>query len=94
MKTLFFLLLLGVFMEISAQNQSNVKPPPRPGTLKFKSPEVHADRRVTFRFFAPDASRMLVGGASLGVHAMEKGADGVWVTTIGPLDPDLYSYGF
>ena len=78
--------------QTSAQNK--VKPPPRPGELRFKSPVVHSDRRVTFRFFAPDASRVLVGGGILGAHAMVKGDDGVWVTTIGPVEPDLYSYGF
>ncbi len=77
-----------------AQDRNTVNPPPRPGELRFKSPEIHPDRRVTFRFFAPGAFRVLVGGGNLAVHAMEKGDDGIWVATIGPLEPDLYSYGF
>ena len=51
-------------------------PPPA-----VRSPEVHADRRVTFRLRAPAAARVeLVGEVLQGQQpqAMTKGADGVW----------------
>ena len=59
------------------------------------SPEVHADRTVTFRLDAPQAGKVLVQGLS-GVEpqALVKNANGVWEATIGPLAPELYSYKF
>lgn len=59
------------------------------------SPEVHADRRVTFRIKAPQAERILVQGlAGQDPQPMTKHADGLWEATIGPLAPELYSYVF
>ena len=59
------------------------------------SPEVHADRRVTFRIKAPQAERILVQGlAGQTPQSMTKHADGLWEVTIGPLAPELYSYVF
>ncbi len=79
----------------------------RPG---FVSPEIGADHRVTYRIAAPQATQVLVNGppgpappagstASTGnpgnwVMPMQKGADGVWSLTIGPLEPDVYRYNF
>lgn len=59
------------------------------------SPEVHADRRVTFRFKSPQASKVMVDGiAGLDAQPMVKGDDDVWELTVGPLEPELYSYVF
>jgi enterochelin esterase family protein len=66
------------------------------------SPEVRDDRTVTFRVKAPDArSVALTGGPVLlalgkGNTAIpfEKGADGVWTLTVGPLKPNMYVYRF
>ena len=64
------------------------------------SPEVHGDRKVTFRLFAPKASEVLLMG-SPGILEftkkplpLEKGADGVWSLTIGPLPAGFYTYGY
>ena len=58
------------------------------------SPEVAADRRVTFRLPAPDAKAVTVSG-DFGPHtALRKGDDGVWCATIGPLDSEMYVYYF
>ena len=64
------------------------------------SPEVHADRRVTFRLFAPSASEVLLMG-SPGIlefikkpMPLEKGDKGVWSLTIGPLPAGFYTYGY
>lgn len=62
------------------------------------SPQVHPDRRVTFRLFAPLASEVaLVSGAIghiYGTQPMIKDETGVWQITLGPLEPDIYDYGF
>ena len=63
----------------------------------MRSPEVHGDRRVTFRLRAPDAPRVELVGEVLqgkGAQAMTKGADGVWSITIGPLPPEIWIYNF
>lgn len=62
-----------------------------------RSPEVHADRRVTFRVRALDATRVdLVGEVLQGKapQPMTKGADGTWTLTIGPLPPEIWIYNF
>jgi len=62
------------------------------------SPEVHADRRVTFRVPAPGASEVLLAGGPLqlgyegGEKKFTKGTDGVWSLTIGPVKPNMYVY--
>lgn len=61
------------------------------------SPEVHADNRVTFRIYAPNADEVTVGGdwipQGLGTGGkLTKDDKGVWAMTVGPLPPDFYSY--
>src|SRR5439155_18910954 len=59
------------------------------------SPEVKPDRRVSFRIYAPKASEVTVRGDFLDAPAkLEKGEQGVWSVTVGPLAPDFYSYSF
>jgi enterochelin esterase-like enzyme len=61
------------------------------------SPEVQADRKVTFRIYAPKASAVTVGGdwaGTSGPAKLEKDDKGVWSVTVGPLDADFYSYSF
>jgi enterochelin esterase-like enzyme len=89
--------------------QAQVVPPPAPGgrgggrggmntpVLALVSPEVHPDRTVTFRFRAPQATRVeLVGELLRGAppQAMTKAEDGVWTTTVGPLPPEIWIYNF
>ena len=62
------------------------------------SPELAADRTVTFRILAPKAERVQVSagdipGLSQG-GAMVKGTNGVWEATLGPLPPGYYRYNF
>ena len=62
-----------------------------------RSPEVHGDRRVTFRLRAPDAARVDLVGEVLqgkGAQMMTKDADGVWSITVGPLPPEIWIYNF
>jgi enterochelin esterase family protein len=59
------------------------------------SPEVHADRTVTFRLRAPAAEEVSVMGEFLDApRALSKGADGVWSVTVGPVAPEVYEYEF
>jgi len=59
------------------------------------SPEVGADRKVTFRYSAPNAQQVTVSGELDGKsYPMTKGENGVWSVTVGPLPPDIYTYSF
>jgi enterochelin esterase family protein len=62
------------------------------------SPEVSADRQVTFRISAPQAQNVRVTGGdipNIGTRGtMTKGANGIWEVTIGPLDAGAYRYNF
>jgi enterochelin esterase family protein len=59
------------------------------------SPEVHADRTVSFRLRAPNAKEVIVSGDwGGGRKAMTRDAQGVWSVTVGPLRGDLYGYNF
>lgn len=63
-----------------------------------ESPAVSADRKVTFRILAPNAEIVRLQGSDipgLGRGAeMAKSEEGVWETTIGPLEPGAYRYAF
>ena len=59
------------------------------------SPEVGADRTITFRFLAPNAQQVTVAGELDGKpYPMTKGEGGVWSVKVGPLVPDIYTYSF
>jgi enterochelin esterase family protein len=58
------------------------------------SPEIASDRRVTFRLRAPEAKAVTVSGDFGSDTTMQKGEDGLWSVTIGPLDPEMYVYYF
>lgn len=63
----------------------------------LRSPEVLADRRVTFRIYAPEASEVVITGDWVAQGrgtggSLQKDNQGVWAITVGPLLPDFYSY--
>jgi enterochelin esterase family protein len=59
------------------------------------SPEIHADRSVTFRLRAPEAREVSLWGDWPGAGGkLTKGDDGDWSLTVVPLAPELWSYGF
>ena len=69
-------------------NRPAFTPPPN-------SPEVHADRTVTFRIRATKAAEVSVSGEwPGGTKQMTKDDNGVWSVTVGPLEPDVYGYTF
>ena len=64
------------------------------------SPEIHSNRSVTFRLFAPKASEVILMG-SPGILEFTKKPlpltrddKGVWSVTVGPLPAGFYTYGF
>jgi enterochelin esterase family protein len=59
------------------------------------SPEVRADRTITFRFNAPSAKEVILVGELDGkTHPMTRDERGVWSVTVGPWPPDVYNYQF
>jgi enterochelin esterase family protein len=91
---------VGLLLLASATSQrSDAQPPKREPTPNdtLVSPEVHADRKVTFRIYAPKASAVTVRGDWMEAGEpvkLEKDKEGVWSATVGPLVPDFYSYSF
>jgi enterochelin esterase-like enzyme len=100
---------------ITAQAPGTTAPPPRmqmPAPTpndSLKSVEVLADRRVTFRIWAPDAIAIKLQAegpeATPGItpeqlapayagFPLTKGDKGIWETTIGPIAPGTYRYNF
>ncbi len=62
---------------------------------KLRSTEVHADGTVDFRFARPKAAKVeLVLENRAARLPMQKGGDGVWGVTTGPLAPEIYGYRF
>jgi len=59
------------------------------------SPEVHSDRRVTFRLLAPDAKHVgLNVQFAQGIQPMTRNNKGLWSITLGPVEPEIYEYAF
>jgi enterochelin esterase-like enzyme len=90
---------------VSAPAQEAVKPkaeaengrPPerRAQAPPLVSPEVQADRRVTFRLRAPNAKEVTVAGEwGGGAKAMTRDEQGTWSVTLDPIDAGLYGYSF
>jgi enterochelin esterase-like enzyme len=74
-----------------AQGRGNAGP-------QVVSPEVQADRKVTFRILAPQAQAVrLSAGDIQGLgqnNQLTKGENGVWELSVGPIDPGTYRYTF
>lgn len=79
------------------------------GAQEIKSPEIHEDNTVTFRFLAPKADSVKLTGDFLptikiqtqfgamdvpGPVHLTKGDNGVWSFTTQSLSPELYNYAF
>lgn len=61
------------------------------------SPEVHSDRRITFRLWAPKVTDAYLQGDWMAANTREKMTKddrGVWSITVGPLPPQVYLYTF
>jgi enterochelin esterase family protein len=60
------------------------------------SPEIHADRTVTFRLFAPKANEVTLNGSWEGARdiKMSKDDGGIWSVSVGPLGAQLWGYWY
>jgi enterochelin esterase family protein len=92
--------LLAASPLVPAQERGGPRPP------EFISPEVSANKKVTFRIHAPKSQDVklsssdiprtgttAIPGMGAGV-AMKKADNGVWEVTVGPIDPGAYRYNF
>lgn len=90
--------LLAAFVLACASAPAIAQLPKREPTPndRLVSPEVHADRKVTFRIYAPKATEVTIRGDWMDGPAVKLTKDdtGVWSATAGPLAPDFYSYAF
>jgi enterochelin esterase family protein len=67
--------------------------PPR-GPLVV-SPQIHADKRVTFRYQAPAAKDVQLSAQFEKERVpMTRDSAGIWSVTVGPVKPDIYPYNF
>jgi enterochelin esterase-like enzyme len=83
-----FLVLAILFMAFMADTAPTQTPPP-----PLISPEVHADKSVTFRFRAPNDKEVAVAIEGMAKPLpMQKDDQGVWSVTTEPLEPDYYGY--
>ena len=83
-KITFAIMIGGISLSAFAQRQAPVV-----------SPQVNPDRTVVFRLAAPQATTVEVSAEfSGGKKAMNKDDKGLWSITLGPAEPDLYSYSF
>lgn len=86
MRTTFCLLVFFCVINVYAQ-------PPR-GPLVI-SPQVNADKTVTFRYLAPRAKEVKLSAQfEKAPVAMTRDSIGVWSVTVGPVKPDIYPYSF
>jgi enterochelin esterase-like enzyme len=89
---LLLVLLHTVVAGFAAETLPATAPARRPET---KSPEVTADRHVTFRLQATKANEVSVSGQwANGRTVMSRETNGVWTATIGPIQPGVYEYSF
>jgi len=87
---LFAALPLPIWTQEPPARRAGAAPAPR-----IVSPEISSDRHVTFRLAAPQAHEVLVTGEFMkGSKSMEKGENGVWSVTVGPIEPEIYYYNF
>ena len=83
--SLFPVILIWLFSHVAAFGQESPE--------RIVSPEISADHRVTIRFRAPKAKKILVviDGYRKPLH-MAKDQNGVWSVTTDPFVPDFYGY--
>ena len=91
LKQVFQFLLTGITFFISGIAFG--QPPRGPFVV---SPQVLPDKKVVFRYLAPSAKEVKLGGSQFGANQvpMIKDSSGIWSVTVGPVRPDIYPYSF
>jgi enterochelin esterase-like enzyme len=96
----FALGLLAVVALIAPLNSVGAQPgrgggPPAPTVV---SPELSADRRITFRIHAPNARAIRLNAGDIQglgqATELASSDNGVWEITVGPVEPGAYRYTF
>src|SRR4051794_13755404 len=91
---------LAALLSLQAASAQQPAPQAAPGrgavAARPVSPEIHADRTVTFRLSAPKANEVTLNGSWEGARdlKMTKDESGVWSATVGPLGEQLWGYWF
>ena len=92
MTKLLTTVLIAVALSASAQRGRGPQGP------QVVSPEVHSDRRVTFRVLATNAQAVRLSAGDIqgtsGRAELTKGTNGVWEVTLDAIDPGAYRYNF
>ncbi len=103
---LFLASFAALVLSTTVQAQQEAPKPAAPPARRFGgprgphvlSPEVQADRRVTFRIHAPKADEVRLSAGDIqgdpGQRGLTKGENDVWEVTLGPIDPGAYRYTF
>lgn len=88
------LVLLAAAAVAFAQPADDSKPA-LSNVLNAQYPRVHPDGRASFRFAAPNATKVqLAGAVTARPIDMTKGADGAWTVTTPPVVPGFHYYWF
>src|SRR5450432_297234 len=83
--------LISVFAMMSGCTHAT-KPPALAGAM----PTVAEDGHVTFKFYAPNAKVVTLGGdvSQKDIPLLRDQQSGIWSLTVVPLRPDMYGYNF
>jgi enterochelin esterase-like enzyme len=81
-------IITGMALLASAASPAGAQQPP------VRSPEVHADGRVTVRLRAPNAQAVIFASDGAPPAPMVRDSAGDWSYTTQPLTPDIYTYTF
>jgi enterochelin esterase-like enzyme len=86
----FSLTLLWLVVVVDAGAPTNLA-----SASQIVSPQVGADRRVTFQLRAPVAKEVLLTASFCKDKLrLTRDSQGIWTIAVGPLDPGVYEYGF
>ncbi|PLK44058.1 esterase family protein [Emticicia sp. TH156] len=92
MKTIVTIQLLTLTLLLVFAGKVSGQPPRGPLVV---SPQVNADKSVTFRYLAPAAKEVKLSGQFLKAPVdLSKDAQGIWSVTTVPVKPDIYPYSF
>ena len=92
------LVIVAIVLTVFALTCTAPAQPRRSRGPRVVSPEVAADRHVTFRILAPKAEEVLLSGSD--IHSVGRGAamtkdpNGLWEVTLGPIESGAYRYNF
>jgi enterochelin esterase-like enzyme len=97
MRRLSLLVFLASAVLLTALSPARSQRPFGAKTPQVVSPEVSAERNITFRIYAPKAEAVRLSSSDIpskGGAAMKKADNGVWEVTVGPVGAGAYRYNF